>query len=115
MNTLSNQSMSMSKQANIALVGYALLVTSVMIPVRGKKYELTERVVAVLTLLLPMFLSIYTINCMVVGDNGSTNCGLWSTVNAVVVLVWAILLLAVSLYAYMYGVNSGVSIEEEEK
>jgi hypothetical protein len=63
-----------SLQAKVAIVGYLILIGAILVPLpephlknndMKKPYNLGERLVSILGLLVPMIISIYTINCMV--------------------------------------------------
>ncbi len=82
--------------AVVALVGYAILVFIVLLPVdmysyddkkqgyAKQSYSLPYRLLIVLLLLFPFVLSVYSVNCMMVG-----NCVAWSWVVAVITVLWA--------------------------
>jgi hypothetical protein len=85
--------------AIVTLVGYAILVFIVLLPVdmyvyndrtgeySKQRYSFSYRLIVALLLLIPFLLSIYTVNCMMVG-----NCKVWSWVVALITLVWSILI-----------------------
>jgi hypothetical protein len=50
------------------------------------KYNLTERLFIILMMLIPFGLSIYSINCFVVGK-----CVTWSWIHAIIILLWVVL------------------------
>jgi hypothetical protein len=82
--------------AVVALVGYAILAFIVLLPVKmntwddqrnefvAQKYNFLQRLLLVLLLLFPFLLSVYSVNCMVVGD-----CMAWSWIVAIVTILWA--------------------------
>ena len=82
--------------ALVALVGYAILVFIVLLPVdmytydeKAKKYakqrySFPYRLLVALLLLFPFLLSVYSVNCMMVGD-----CVAWSWIVAVITILWA--------------------------
>lgn len=94
----------MSYPAVVALVGYLLIVLLILLPINmysydtsKQKYVKTEynfgaRLVLAILLLLPFLLSVYSVNCMMVG-----RCTLWSWVVAILTLVWAIVLVVSSM------------------
>jgi len=100
---------SLSKQAFIALLSYIIVIVALFLPLHPSnnkdlenttnKYNLNNRIVAALILLIPIGLSVYTINCLVVGK-----CLTWSWINAIVVAIWSILILSSSIYAMYYKV-----------
>ncbi len=87
----------MTSPAIVALVGYAILVFIVLLPLdmytyddkSGKyakqRYSFGYRLLVALLLLFPFLLSVYSINCMVQGS-----CNLWSWIVALITLLWAI-------------------------
>jgi hypothetical protein len=81
-----------------ALVGYVLVAIAIFIPVKsesGKQepYNVSNRLLVLLTMLIPAVLSVYTINCLVQGS-----CNIWSWINAILVFLWSLLILGVALY-----------------
>jgi hypothetical protein len=87
----------LSKQASFAVIGYIILLLSIFIPYNisntPEKYEYNfkERFKYSLLLLLPIALSILTINCMVTG-NSIKACGVLSWINSIIVFGWAFLI-----------------------
>jgi len=91
--------MKLTTPAIVTMVGYAIIVFIVMLPVDmythnnhthqevKQEYNFGHRLLIALLLLFPFILSIYSVNCMMVG-----NCTLWSWVIALVTLLWAILI-----------------------
>ena len=89
----------MSYPAIVTLVGYAVLVFIVLMPIDMFTYDKKEnkyvkqpysfwhRLLLALLLLFPFLLSVYSVNCMMIG-----NCQLWSWIVAFVTLLWAMLL-----------------------
>jgi protein-S-isoprenylcysteine O-methyltransferase Ste14 len=96
MSNIATAGLKMTPPAIVALVGYAILVFIVLLPVdmytyddssKGytkQRYSLPQRLLLVLLLLLPFVLSIYSVNCMMVG-----NCVTWSWIVAVITVIWA--------------------------
>jgi uncharacterized membrane protein len=86
----------LSKQAKLALFGYIILILSVFLPYKlsdeedDNNYYLKERVIYSVIMLLPIFISVFTINCMVTGTS-TKGCGSLSWINAVLVFIWALL------------------------
>ncbi len=86
----------LSGPALVALVGYAILVFIVLLPVdmytfddKANKYvkqhySFPYRLLVALLLLFPFLLSVYSVNCMMVG-----NCVAWSWIVAVITILWA--------------------------
>jgi predicted neutral ceramidase superfamily lipid hydrolase len=113
-----------SLQAKVAIVGYLILIVAILLPLpephlknndMKKPYNLGERLVSILGLLIPMVISIYTINCMVKGSSkGGMPCTVLAWLNSVSVLVWASLVLVLTLVLLNNGSNNvnGLSIEK---
>jgi hypothetical protein len=83
-----------SPQAKAATVGYLLLLASVIASIvtankaeKNGAAKLSEVEIAIMVLLIVIgyILSIFSINCMVVG-----NCDVWAWVNSIIVFVFAI-------------------------
>ena len=92
-----------STQAQVAMLGYIILAVAIMLPVNIEKeeYNLTERVVSLLMMLLPMVVSIYTINCLVKGSSkGGLPCDVLAWLNSGSILVWSVLVLVLTLLIY---------------
>jgi hypothetical protein len=80
----------------VALVGYLILIVIVLLPIDmytynsktgqnvKQPYNFPYRLLIALLLLIPFFLGIYSINCMVVG-----NCHAWSWIVAILTIIWA--------------------------
>lgn len=89
-NTIAN----LSKPAFLAAVAYMIMALVILLPfdlsrvdeTQPKKYVLTERLFMLLLLVIPVGLSVYSINCYVVG-----NCVTWSYINAIMVAVWVLM------------------------
>ena len=109
--------MHFSKQAKLAIVGYTILILSVFLPNNRiateselfdptinnhKNYHFYSRVFYCLAMVLPMLISVYTINCMTMGSiqGGKNICSALSWVNSLSVFVWAILVALLSFSAY---------------
>ena len=88
-----------SKQAKLAVLGYALLSLAFFLPVKDpenptQKYNLPERALSFLVMLLPITVSVYTINCMVVGvSDGGIPCNILAWLNSLSIFVWAFIIL----------------------
>jgi hypothetical protein len=91
--------MELSKPAYIAAVAYLILVIVILFTPASYAIEGTEtekpqsfsnKLVSIILLLIPIALSIYSMNCFVVGG-----CVVWSWINAVSVLLWVLLLVLV--------------------
>lgn len=96
----------LSKPAMLAAVSYLIMGLAILLPlniggvdpVYGedlKKYNVARRVLIVIIMLIPIGLSIYSINCMMVGK-----CVVWSWVNAIAIAVWVLLFLMASVLSY---------------
>ncbi len=98
----------LSKQAKYALVGYVILIVALFLPYNitddenDKNYYLKDRIIYVLVLLIPVFISVFTINCMVKGT-AATGCGTLSWIHAIAVFVWGLLVLFSALYLTKNG------------
>ena len=89
----------LTSPAVVTLVGYAILVFIVLLPIDmytydektdkyvKQKYRFSYRFLIALLLMFPFLLSIYSVNCMMVGS-----CTLWSWVVALLTLLWAIVI-----------------------
>lgn len=103
-----------SFQAAVAAVGYILVAIALFIPVKPAdekkateyEYRMADRFVVLLVMLIPMALSVYTIDCMVEGQ-----CQPWAWVNSVMVFVWSVVIFVVSIVGALKGAMGG-STEE---
>ena len=71
-------------QAQVAIIGYLILSVAILLPVNmnGEEYNFLERVLSLLMMALPMIVTVYTINCLVLGTNkGGLPCGLLAWLN----------------------------------
>jgi len=110
-----------SLQAKVAIVGYLILIVAILIPLPQphlknndikNSYNLGERLVSIIGLLVPMIISIYTINCMVKGSSkGGMPCTVLAWLNSISVLVWASLVLILTLLLLNNG-SKNVNIEQ---
>jgi len=94
--------MKLSKPAMLAAIAYIILGIVVLLPFKvngstAKPPSFAKRVVTLILLLIPMALSVYSINCMVVGK-----CILWSFLQSIALGVWVILFVTAS---FMVGEN----------
>jgi hypothetical protein len=92
--------------AYVAALAYLILVVVILLPfefpaydeVTGQeyivKYDISQRLIALLLMTIPIALSIYTINCMVAGS-----CFIWSWVVAVITVIWVLIFV---ITAFMY-------------
>lgn len=94
----------LEKPTVIAAIAYFIMGVIVLLPLNigeydpayntTQKFDLSYRILLLLILLVPIVLSLYSINCMVKGK-----CVVWSYVNAVLICVWVVLFTAGSVYA----------------
>ena len=89
----------MSSPAIVALIGYAILVVIVLLPLTmyeyddkagkyvAKKYSFGYRLLVAILLLLPSLLAVYSVTCMMVG-----NCVWWSWIVALLTLLWSVVI-----------------------
>lgn len=93
--------MKLSRPAYIAFVAYLLMAIVILLPFNIKptldpnneteistKYVFAQRLFLVLVMVIPFAVSVYSINCFVVGK-----CWTWSYIHAVLVVVWVLLFL----------------------
>ena len=85
--------------ALVTLIGYVILVFIVLLPFDmytyddktqqhvKRQYRFSYRLLVALLLLFPFLLSVYAVNCMMVG-----NCRLFSWIVALLTLLWAIVI-----------------------
>ncbi len=90
----------LSKPALLASIAYVILAVMVMLPLGGtdaervKKMTLTQRIVLVIVMLIPIGLSVYSINCMMVGK-----CYVWSWIQALAIAFWVLMFIVASMMA----------------
>ncbi len=107
----------LSKQATLALVGYIILILSVFLPYKlsdeenDNNYYLKERIIYSIIMLIPIFISVFTINCMVTGAS-TKGCGPLSWINAILVFIWALL---VFLFSFKLMKSSVEDFSDDEK
>lgn len=90
-------------QAQVAILGYLILSIAILLPVNmnGEEYNFLERVLSLLMMALPMIVTVYTINCLVLGTNkGGLPCSLLAWLNSGAILVWSVLILILTLMLY---------------
>ena len=101
-----------SRQAQVAMLGYVVLAVAILLPVNSQEeeYNLTERVVSLLMMILPMLVSVYTINCLVRGSSkGGLPCDVLAWLNSGSILLWAVLVLILTLLMYANGSNGSAN------
>ena len=99
-----------STQAQVAILGYIILSVAAVLPVNVEKeqYNVTEGILSLVMMVLPMIVTVYTINCLVLGSNkGGLPCELLAWLNSGSILIWSILVLVLTLLLYGHS-------EEEE-
>jgi protein-S-isoprenylcysteine O-methyltransferase Ste14 len=101
--------------ALVALVGYAILVFIVLLPVDmytfddktdkyvKQRYSFPYRLLVALLLLFPFLLSVYSVNCMMVG-----NCAAWSWIVAVITILWAAIIAVTTFSTGSFSVDQMV-------
>jgi hypothetical protein len=92
----------LSKPAIVTLIAYAIIGLIVLLPFNissdeldkniKEEYNIKSRLLIFTLLLIPFGLSIYSIQCMVVGG-----CFIWSWINAILIALWVILFVIVTL------------------
>lgn len=88
--------MNLTKPALLAAVAYLVMALVILLPFNigeydpeyatTKKYNLGYRMLLLLVMVIPIALSIYSINCFIVGK-----CVVWGWINSIVVCLWVIL------------------------
>jgi hypothetical protein len=92
------------KPTTIAAIAYLIMAIVILLPLNigeydpnyesGRKFDFGYRLLLLVILLIPIGLSLYSINCMVAGK-----CVIWSYINSVAICLWVILFLTASLIA----------------
>lgn len=105
----------LTSPAVVTLIGYAILVFIVLLPVDmytydektqkyvQQKYSFGYRLLVALLLLFPFLLSVYSVNCMMVGS-----CTLWSWVVALLTLLWAVVITVTTISAGAFSLDQMV-------
>ena len=90
--------------ALVALVGYLILFTVVLLPFDMYSYDqkrdmyvknpynFGERLIVVVLLCLPFFLGVYSVNCMMKGQ-----CHVWSWIVAIATVLWACIVIMTAI------------------
>ncbi len=91
----------LSKPAYIAFIAYLVIAAIIILPFNIKsvmdpenetdlssRYVFTQRLFLVSLMIIPFAVSVYSINCFVVG-----NCVTWSYFQAILVVIWVLLFL----------------------
>jgi hypothetical protein len=88
----------LSPPAYVAAIAYLVLLVIILLsPIAvddSTKSNFGNRLLSVFFMLIPIALSVYSINCYVVGG-----CHIWSWINVIGILLW-VLLFALSLFAF---------------
>lgn len=99
--------------ALVTLIGYAILVTIVLLPIDmytydeqsgqyvKQRYRFSYRLIVALLLLFPFLLSVYSVNCMMVGD-----CRVWSWIVALITLLWAVIITVTTFSSGSFTLDS---------
>jgi hypothetical protein len=94
----------LTRPAYIAAVAYLIMAVVILLPFNVSNtvqpefqelstgYVFTQRLFIVLLMLIPIALSVYSLNCFVVGK-----CLTWSYINAAIVVIWVILFVIASV------------------
>ena len=93
--------MKISKQMKLTLLGYVILLISIFIPYQdtNKKllsYNLEKRIQTFILMLIPISVSLYSINCMVIGK-----CELWAWYNSFIIFIWSSIVFLIGLCSKM--------------
>ena len=93
--------MKISKQMKLTLLGYIILLISIFIPYQdtNKKllpYNLKKRIQTFILMLIPISVSLYSINCMVIGK-----CELWAWYNSFIIFIWSLIVFFIGLFSKM--------------
>ena len=101
-----------TQPAIVAIVAYSVLCILVLLPIDlevwdektqkyvKQKYNFWTRLLLLFLLLFPYILSIYSLNCMMVGG-----CDVWSWVVGIVTIVWSFVVVAYAFYDYSFRVD----------
>jgi hypothetical protein len=84
--------MQIEKPTLLAAIAYIILGFVIMLPLNigdldpeNKPYKFTNRLLLLLILLIPIAISLYSINCMLKGK-----CVVWSYVNSIFICSWIV-------------------------
>ena len=93
--------LNVTKPALLAMISYVILSFVILLPLNNTytndagqavKDTFWARVLLVIILLIPIALSVYSINCMVVGG-----CHIWAWVQGIIVAFWVLLFIIASI------------------
>ena len=91
--------MSLSTPALVVLVGFVLAIATIFMPIKQDPryeempYNFLARLRILAIVLMPMILTIYTINCMV-----ECNCNIWTWFVSITAFVFSLILFIMSMY-----------------
>jgi hypothetical protein len=92
----------LSKPAMLAAVAYLVMAFIILIPIDGQCkaddkscYNFPKRILIVLLMLIPIGLSVYSLNCMVIGK-----CVVWSWINSIFIALWVLLFLIATVMSF---------------
>lgn len=88
---------SLSKPAVLASIAYLIMAFAIILPLGvtekdGPKYSFGKRLLVVFLLIIPIGLSIYSINCMVAGK-----CHVWAWIQGIAISFWVLLFIVASM------------------
>jgi hypothetical protein len=86
--------MHLAKPAILATIAYLIMAFVIILPfnVDQQKYNFKYRLLLLIIMLIPFGLSVYSINCFIVGK-----CTTWGWINAVAISLWTILFITATL------------------
>lgn len=91
-----------TKPAMLAAVAYIVMAFVILLPLNGGCdprepgcYTFPKRLLVVTLMLIPIGLSVYSINCMMVGK-----CVVWSWVNSVFIALWVLLFMVATVMSF---------------
>jgi hypothetical protein len=96
--------MYLSTPAYMTLLAYLLVAAALFIPwgrVEGDEdggYHLKERVYSLLMMIIPVVLTVYTVNCMVVGQ-----CYVWSWFHVILIALWSVAIFSSAVWLWWMG------------
>jgi hypothetical protein len=93
----------LSSQAKLVFYAYLVIIVSLLLPIKNESYNAENRFVGLLFILVPILLSVYSVNCMVIGASGHWSCEYYASFSAGLLVLWAVVLLVVSIYAMVNG------------
>ena len=98
-----------STPAAIMLIAYGIMIVTIILPFEIPlyndetnqydviQYNFWQRILLILYLALPVIASVYSVNCMVVG-----NCNIWSYVVTFVHVLWVSIFIIIA-FMYAFG------------